>query len=117
MRKSIGAETTFLEDLQGFEGMFAALAQLSAKVWRHAETAKMTGKTVTLKVKYFDFQILTRSKTLAHPVQDEAALAAISTGLLARLAPAKGVRLLGVTLSNLEAAGAEPIQGQMVLEL
>jgi DNA polymerase IV len=117
VRKSIGAETTFLEDLRGFEGMFAALAQLSAQVWRHAETAKMTGKTVTLKVKYFDFQILTRSKTLAHPVQGEAALAAISTDLLARLAPGKGVRLLGVTLSNLGAAGAEPIQGQMVLEL
>jgi DNA polymerase-4 len=68
VRKSIGAETTFFEDLRGLEGMFGALAQLSAKVWRHAESAQMTGKTVTLKVKYFDFQILTRSKTLAHPV-------------------------------------------------
>ena len=117
VRKSIGAETTFLEDLTEFEGMRAALVELAAKVWRHCETANTQGKTVTLKVKYFDFQTLMRSRTLADPIKDEAALAAISIGLLVRLAPAKGVRLLGVTISNLEVGGAEPAEAQMMLGL
>jgi DNA polymerase-4 len=117
VRKSIGAETTFLEDLTEFEEMRAALVELAAKVWRHCETANTQGKTVTLKVKYFDFQTLTRSRTLADPIKDEAALAAISIGLLVRLAPAKGVRLLGVTISNLEVGGAEPAEAQMMLGL
>ncbi len=117
VRKSIGSETTFLEDVTDFEGMRAALIELAAKVWRHCAANNMHGKTVTLKVKYFDFQTLTRSKTLAHPIKDEAALAAISIGLLVRLAPVKGVRLLGVTLSSLEVGGPEPAQTQMVLGL
>ncbi len=63
----------------------------------------MRGRTVTLKVKYFDFQIITRSQTLPVSVADAAELSAISVDLLARLMPPKGIRLLGVTVSNLEA--------------
>ncbi len=117
VRKSIGAETTFLEDLSDIEGMRAALAELAAKVWRHCETANTRGKTVTLKVKYFDFQTVTRSRTLSSAVAGEAELSTISSDLLARFKPSKGVRLLGVTLSNLEAAGEEPFQAQMTLAL
>jgi DNA polymerase IV len=117
-RKSIGAETTFLEDLTDFDSMRAALAELAAKVWRHCETANMRGKTVTLKVKYFDFQTVTRSRTFLSAVAGEAELSAISIDLLARSNPSKGVRLLGVTLSNLEATGkVEPFQAQMTLAL
>ena len=64
IRKSIGTETTFLEDLTSFEAMRDVLAELAAKVWRHCEAARMRGRTVTLKVKYSDFQIVTRSRTL-----------------------------------------------------
>lgn len=103
IRKSIGAETTFFEDLTSFETLSDVLADLAAKVWRHCEAAKMRGRTVTLKVKYFDFEIITRSRTLPAAAAGPAELSAISTDLLARLMPPKGIRLLGVTVSNLEA--------------
>ncbi len=117
IRKSIGAETTFLEDLTSFEAMREVLVELAAKVWRHCHATKMRGKTVTLKVKYFDFQTITRSRTLAGPVAGEADLGAITIDLLARLKPPKGVRLLGVTLSNLETACEGQLQVQMRLGL
>ena len=119
IRKSIGTETTFLQDLTSFEAMRDVLVELAAKVWRHCEAAKMGGRTITLKVKYFDFQIITRSRTLIAPVTCEKELGIIGIELLAQLMPPlKGVRLLGLTLSNLEAENvAEPSDPQMCLAL
>ncbi|MBI4724803.1 MAG: DNA polymerase IV, partial [Rhodomicrobium sp.] len=119
IRKSIGAETTFLQDLTSFEAMSEVLAELAAKVWRHCDTANIRGRTITLKVKYSDFQIITRSRTLPDAATCEAELSRISIDLLARLMPPrKGVRLLGVTLSNLDAEGrSAPFHPQMSLAL
>jgi DNA polymerase IV len=72
---------------------------------------------VTLKVKYADFQIITRSRSLTAPVADKAALAAVTRELLATLHPiTKGVRLLGVSPSSLscDQAADDP---QMTLAL
>ena len=113
VRKSIGAETTLLEDLTDFEAMRGVLVEVAAKVWRHCQAAHMSGKTVTLKVKYADFQTITRSRTLPAAVTDEAELSAVSIDLLARLKPAKGVRLLGVTLSNLDTGREEGPSAQL----
>ena len=79
----------------------------------------MGGRTITLKVKYFDFQIITRSRTLIAAVTCEKELGIIGIELLAQLMPPlKGVRLLGLTLSNLEAENvAEPSHPQMCLAL
>jgi DNA polymerase IV len=117
-RQSVGAENTFLEDLRSFEAMCSALLPLAAKVWRHCEGANVRGRTVTLKVKYSDFQTVTRSQTFAAPIAREAELHSIGASLLAQLIPiTKGVRLLGVSLSNLQAAGALELSGrQMSLE-
>jgi DNA polymerase-4 len=118
IRKSIGAETTFVEDLTSFEALRDVLADLAAKVWRHCEATKMRGRTVTLKVKYLDFEIITRSRTLPATVAGAAELGAVSIDLLARLEPSKGIRLLGVTVSNLEAESeAGPFHQQMSLAL
>ena len=118
VRKSIGSETTFLQDLTSFEAMSEALAGLAAKVWRHCESAGMRGRTVTLKIKYFDFCSVTRSRTLSFAVASEAELSAAAIGLLAQAIPAQGVRLLGVTLSNLQGAcEAAPSSPQMSLAL
>lgn len=77
----------------------------------------MTGRTVTLKVKYADFQQITRSRTLADPVQGADDLRTVAIGLMKPLFPVtKGVRLLGVTLSSLEAQDAAP-QVQLPLAL
>ena len=101
-RKSIGAENTFFDDLTEFDAMRAALQPILDKLWRHCESAGLRGRTVTLKVKFADFQILTRSRSAAEAVHTRGDLETMSCELLRPLLPtAKGVRLLGVTLSNL----------------
>lgn len=117
IRKSVGAENTFFDDLTEFAAMREALAPIIDKLWRHCEASDIRGRTVTLKVKYADFQIITRSRTLAAPVGDRAELEYTSLDLLAGLMPTpKGIRLLGVTLSGL---GKDETDGrpQMSLEL
>ena len=102
IRKSIGAENTFLKDLTGFEEMKAELQPILDKVWRHCEQTGIRGRTVTLKVKYEDFRQITRSRSLASGVESRSGLEHVSVQLLSSLFPmGKGVRLLGVTLSSL----------------
>ncbi len=117
IRKSVGAENTFFEDLTAFHAMHEALLPIFDKLWRHCEASTIRGRTVTLKVKYADFQIVTRSRTLAAAVESRDELERVSMELLGGLMPArKGVRLLGVTLSGLE-QGDVPANPQMSLAL
>jgi DNA polymerase-4 len=64
IQKSIGAENTFSIDLTEFEAMLSELQPLIDKVWRHCEEKGTRGRTVTLKVKFADFELITRSRTL-----------------------------------------------------
>ena len=64
VRKSVGAENTFSQDLHAFEPMREALEPNIAKVWRHCQATGIRGRTVTLKVKFADFQRITRSKSV-----------------------------------------------------
>ncbi|QRI62498.1 DNA polymerase IV [Shinella sp. PSBB067] len=100
-RKSVGAEDTFMVDIVDLNAARAEITSLAAKVWRHCESKGLHGRTVTLKVKYADFQIITRSRTAATPIGTLDDLEAITQSLLEPLFPTpKGVRLLGVTLSS-----------------
>jgi DNA polymerase-4 len=102
IRKSVGAENTFLRDLTSLDDMRAELGPLVDKVWRYCETTGVRGRTVTLKVKFADFQIITRSRSRAAPISDRSTLASISAELLAAQFPLrKGVRLIGVSISSL----------------
>ncbi|RNJ48659.1 DNA polymerase IV [Methylocystis hirsuta] len=102
VRKSMGAENTFVEDLFTFAAARAALQPIIEKVWRYCESAGIRGRTVTLKVKYADFRQITRSRTGAALIATQAELARLVFALLGPLFPAtKGIRLLGVTLSSL----------------
>ena len=104
-RKSLGTEDTFAADIFEPGAAQAEVAVLAAKVWRQAEARELHGRTVTLKVKYADFQQITRRRTSSAPVASEAELVAMAQGLLAPLFPtARGIRLLGVTLSTFEPA-------------
>jgi len=104
IRKSVGAENTFSNDLTAFEEMKQSLVPVIDKVWRYCEETGVRGRTVTLKVKYADFQQVTRSRSFATPVDSKAALEHASVELLKPLLPvSKGVRLLGITLSALGA--------------
>jgi len=100
-RKSVGAEDTFITDLFDLDASRSEISPLVDKVWRHCEAKNLHGRSVTLKVKYADFQIITRSKTEAVPFGSAEEIVATVHSLLAPLFPtAKGIRLLGVTLSS-----------------
>ncbi|PWC28385.1 DNA polymerase IV [Teichococcus aestuarii] len=102
LRKSVGAETTFSQDLAEFAALREALRPLAAKVWEHVARHGLQGRTVTLKVKFSDFRQITRSQSSALPVGSLAELEGIATQLLGGvLPPPRGIRLLGVTLSAL----------------
>jgi len=107
IRKSVGAEHTFSRDLHAFEAMRDALQPIIAKVWRYCQASGIRGRTVTLKVKFADFQQITRSKSVGEAIDSLADLESLSLGLLEPLLPTrKGVRLLGISLSSLmQAAG------------
>jgi DNA polymerase-4 len=102
IRKSIGAENTFVTDLFTEEAAQKALLPIIAKVWRHCQTIGSFGRTVTVKAKYADFQQVTRSRTAPAAVATLAEFEQMTLTLLKPLFPvSKGIRLLGVTLSAL----------------
>jgi DNA polymerase-4 len=110
IRKSVGAENTFSTDLSEFDAMAAELQPLVDKVWRHCEATGNRGRTVTLKVKFFDFEMITRSKSTPLPVAGRDDLERLTVALLqAEMPLQKSVRLLGVSLSSLTSEDrAEP---------
>jgi DNA polymerase-4 len=101
IRKSLGAENTFSADIFTYEAAREALLPIIEKVWRICEGAEIRGRTVTLKVKYGDFQQITRSRTGHAPFSARAEIELLSYALLEPLFPVtKGIRLLGITLSS-----------------
>ncbi len=109
VRKSVGAEDTFSSDIIDFAGAHEGLRPLMAKVWSHCERHQLKARTVTLKVKFTDFQLITRSRTFAQPLASPVALDETVVQLLGPLFPlAKDIRLLGVTLSSFDAVAEEP---------
>ncbi len=106
VRKSVGAERTFFSDLYTFGSAQEALQEVLDKVWRHCEQAGLRARTLTLKVKYSDFQQITRSRTGEAPLASRSEIEQISSTLLAPIFPlAKSIRLLGVSLSSFANAG------------
>jgi DNA polymerase-4 len=82
IRKSVGAENTFSSDLTEFDAMAAELQPLIDKVWRHCEDKGSRGRTVTLKVKFNDFEIITRSRSIPVAVASRGDLERLSIALL-----------------------------------
>jgi DNA polymerase-4 len=108
-RKSSGSETTFDRDLVDDGEIEAGVLRQADDVWRWCERAQEFGRTVTVKVKYGDFQIITRSRTQPAFVSSREALRAASLTLIRSVLPTgKGIRLVGVTVSNFERSAAGP---------
>jgi DNA polymerase IV len=92
-----------------------AVQPIIDKVWRFCERTETRGRTVTLKVKFQDFQQITRSRSIPRGVESRDELATVAIELLGPLFPTRrGIRLLGVSLSNLNDEVA-PNQEQLPL--
>jgi DNA polymerase-4 len=118
IRKSIGAENTFSSDLTDFDAMAAELQPLIDKVWRHCEDKGSRGRTVTLKVKFADFELISRSRTVSGKIGSRGELQAASAALLRALFPLnKAVRLLGVSISGFVGSDERDRAKQITLEI
>lgn len=118
IRKSIGAEQSFAEDLAALEAMDEALAKLAGEVTTRMDKHQRYGHTLTLKVKYADYQQITRAQTVAWLLRDATTLYSMAKDLLREhLDPNRKVRLLGLTVSNLGAPTARPRYTQLSLHL
>ena len=101
IRKSIGAENTFIEDLVDMQDIKMELENISDILYERIKKSNTKGKTLTIKVKYSDFQQITRSKTLSNWIQDKSQFKSTYEGLLNQVEIRNGIRLLGITLSHL----------------
>jgi DNA polymerase IV len=101
-RKSVGKEVTFERDLLDHERMGEVLEHLARQVEHRLVELDLAGRTLTLKVRWSDFQLITRSVSRSQGFQDAQAMMPVLRTLLDRLASGnRPVRLLGVSVSNL----------------
>lgn len=107
-RKSVGKETTFSKDMDGISEMIAILEELSNSVARILFEKKFSAQTITLKVKFADFEQITRSRTLEKPTLSARNIFETVKDLLSSTEVDKRkVRLLGVSTSKLQEKGVE----------
>jgi DNA polymerase-4 len=100
VRKSVGAESTFSQDLADYDALAAELRPLIEKVWHHCETTGARARTATLKVKFSDFELITRSRSVAL-INSESDLSNLALDLLKQLMPpTKAIRLIGISVSG-----------------
>lgn len=116
--KSVGAERTFSENLSSEVFMLERLEHISEELGRRLQKNEMAGKTVTLKIKYSDFSLQTRSKTLNYFISDKSMILETATELLYQERLQNSVRLLGISLGNLNTedsqVASEPVKSLSV---
>jgi DNA polymerase-4 len=103
IRKSVGVEVTFQQDIKVKQDVIAHLQNLSEKALSKVTEKQLVAHTLTVKIKYHDFVQITRSRTLPHIITAASSIRAILEDLLKNTDIGKrNVRLLGITLSSLE---------------
>ena len=107
IRKSIAAERTFTSNLTSEIYMLEKLDTIAEELQKRLEKSDVAGKTVTLKIKYSDFSIQTRSKTLSDYITDKMTLLETVKELLFQDKVINSVRLLGISVTNLNALTQE----------
>lgn len=119
IRKSVGGERTFSEDIGSGARLRETLENIIDIVWERIEAAGARGRTVTLKLKFTDFQIMTRAASQPDYVGGKSEFAALARALLEGELPLRGpIRLMGLTLSALEGAQEErPVRDEAQLRL
>lgn len=110
-RKSLGAERTFGTDFYLLRDLTEQMQKIEEELWRRLQRAQKYGRTLTLKIKFADFEQITRSKTLIGKIDSAAVLHQTAIQLLQNEEPfVKGVRLLGLTISNFDEPQQEAVQ-------
>ena len=100
-RKSLGAERTFNENISSEIFMLEKLQNIAEEIERRLKRSDVAGKTITLKIKYSDFTQQTRSKTISYYISSKELILEIAKELLYQEKMKNSVRLLGISLSNL----------------
>ncbi len=101
VRKSVGAESTFEKDIHNPTALVIELYHIAKETWRRVQDKEFLGKTLTLKVKYEDFQIITRSRTFNSPIRDFNLFWNNTKEILKQIdVSQKKIRLMGLTISH-----------------
>jgi DNA polymerase-4 len=101
--KSVAVEDTFEQDITDVGDMLTALKRIAIQLSGRLEKHDLKGKTITLKVKFSDFKLITRNNTSPHKVNDFESIFESATALMGKLDfEGKKVRLLGLSVSNFE---------------
>ena len=113
-RKSLAAERTFSKNISSEIFMIKKLEDIAKEVEKRLKKSKVAGKTVTLKIKYSDFTLQTRSKTLPYYISDKNVMVETVKELLYQSTMKNSVRLLGISLSNLNNDKGKPAKEKIV---
>jgi DNA polymerase-4 len=114
--KSVAAEHTFNENLTSEIFMVDRLERIANELERRLKKYNISGKTVTLKIKYSDFTTQTRSKTLPYFISDKGLLLEVAKELLFQERMKESVRLLGISLNNLNTEIKKTVVVQLKFE-
>lgn len=109
MRKSIGVETTFENDTRNIGVLSSCLYEFSVKISQLLKTKRLHCKTVTVKIKFDDFRMQTKSKTLLNNIIYTEDIYKVGVSLLKRIHIMQNVRLIGLAVSNLSSLGLEQL--------
>lgn len=118
VRKSVGAERTFERNITQLSELQKRLKQITDTVAERMAQAAVMGHTITIKIKYHDFEVTTRQTTSSGVIYDREELFEVADLLLrhAPEPPHRPVRLLGVSVSNLRSMQADPLPEQLALD-
>jgi len=114
--KSVAAEHTFFENLTSEIFMVEKLERIAGELEKRLKKYNISGKTVTLKIKYSDFTTQTRSKTLPYFISDKGLLLEVAKELLFQERMKDSVRLLGISLNNLNTEVKKTVVVQLKFE-
>ena len=103
IRKSFGKERTFEEDIENLEELYEVIENITDMLWKEIQKYDIRGRTLTLKIKYSDFQQITRSTTFPYSVDSDTQIAETARQLMkSEYTDDRKIRLIGITLSRLE---------------
>ena len=117
IRKSVGAERTFSRDLRRIEEMEERLSEIADHLAERMARGGIGGRTLTLKIKYLDFTLTTRSTTLHADLTTGEQIATMARRLLHQPKPTRPVRLLGLSVTNLRPLTGRDGVSQLSLSL